>query len=443
MLSMREPYEAAIAIAPAGTPVESLHPSARWDLLLVCLATYIATAVGRVHQLFPVLAPLKPTLVSAVVAVGLLALQQQGSRNVFSVRSATTTCALGFLLWVALSVPGALNEGIAFHLLTDYCLKTIVMFMVIAGAVRSVRDVERLALAYFAATALYGTVVLTRFHLGGGDDWRLGHLYDYDANDFATLIATAMPLGLYFVLGVRRPFQRVVALAGLAILAVCEIRSGSRGGLLALLAVAAFVLLRFTTIPARSRVVGLAVVLAIVFGTASDRYWDQMQTVLNPHEDYNVTSETGRVQIWKRGLGYMADHPVLGVGAGNFPVAEGTISPMARRAEYGAGVRWGAAHNSLVQVGAELGVPGLLLSVGVIVSALVALRRTARAALRAGAPDLAVSGLAQSLMAALVGFMVGGFFLSLGYSDMLFTLVALAVGLHKVASIDRGAQWSW
>lgn len=78
MLSMREPYEAAIAIAPAGTPVESLHPSARWDLLLVCLATYIATAVGRVHQLFPVLAPLKPTLVSAVVAVGLLALQQQG-----------------------------------------------------------------------------------------------------------------------------------------------------------------------------------------------------------------------------------------------------------------------------------------------------------------------------------------------------------------------------
>lgn len=149
------------------------------------------------------------------------------------------------------------------------------------------------------------------------------------------------------------------------------------------------------------------------------------------------------MQIWKRGLGYMADHPVLGVGAGNFPVAEGTISPMARRAEYGAGVRWGAAHNSLVQVGAELGVPGLLLSVGVIVSALVALRRTARAALRAGAPDLAVSGLAQSLMAALVGFMVGGFFLSLGYSDMLFTLVALAVGLHKVASIDRGAQWSW
>ena len=447
---MREAYQAATAFAPAGPTVEFLHPAAhptahptaRWDLLLACVAVYIATAVGRVHQLFPVLAPLKPALVSAVLAVGLLMLQQRGSRNVARVRSATTTCALGFVLWVALSVPGALNQGVAFRFLTD-ALNTIVMFAVIAGAVRSARDVERLALAYFAATAMYGTVVLARFHPGGGDDWRLGRLYNYDANDFATLIATAMPLGLYFVLGVRRPLLRVVAALGLAILAVCEIRSGSRGGFLALLAVVAFVLLRFTTIPARSRVVGLAVVLAIVFGTASDRYWEQMQTVLNPHEDYNVTSETGRVQIWKRGLGYMADHPALGVGAGNFQVAEGTLSPMARRADYGHGVRWGAAHNTFVQVGAELGVPGLLFFVGVIVSARVALRRTARAALRAGAPDIAVSGLAQSLMAALVGFMVGGFFLSLGYSDMLYTLVALAVGLHKIASVDRSTQWSW
>jgi uncharacterized protein involved in exopolysaccharide biosynthesis len=35
--------------------------------------------------------------------------------------------------------------------------------------------------------------------------------------------------------------------------------------------------------------------------------------------------------------------------------------------------------------------------------------------------------------AALIGFAVGGFFLSLAYSDMLYTLAALAVGLGKVA----------
>ena len=430
MPELASPPEARAA-TPA--PVPALR-AGRWDLLLACVAVYIATAVGRVHELFPALLPLKPTLVSAVLAVGLLALQQRGPRNVARLRSATTTCALGLLVWVALSVPGALSQGIAFRYFTDYCIKTIVMFLVIAASVRTFRDVERLALVYCAATVIYTAVVLVRFQLGSGDDWRLGHLYNYDANDFATLIATAMPVGLYFVLANRRPWIRVLALGGLAVLAVGEIRSGSRGGFLALLAVTAFVLLRFTTIPARSRVAGLAVILGVLYFTASDRYWAQMQTVLNPHEDYNATSETGRLNIWKRGLGYVVRNPLLGVGVGNFPVAEGTISPMAGRAEYGAGVRWGAAHNSFVQVGAELGIPGLLFFLGVITTALVSLRRVARTALRAGRAAAGTSRLAQSLMAAIIGFAVGGFFLSLGYSDMLYTLAALAVALWKVGA---------
>jgi len=406
----------------------------RWDLLLACVAIYVATAVGRVQELFPMLAPLRPALVSALLAVGLFLLQQSGARQVTRIRSATTACVLGLLLWAALSVSTALSQGIAFRYVTDYFVKTVVMYVVIAGCVRGVRDVERLVLVYFIATVIYTAVVLTRFQLGSGDDWRLGHLYNYDANDFATLIATALPLGLYFVLADRRLAVRVLAIAGLTILGVGEIRSGSRGGFLALLAVAGFVLFRFTTIPARSRLAGLAAILAVVFVTASDRYWAQMQTVLNPHEDYNATSETGRVRIWERGIGYMERNPLLGVGPGNFPVAEGTISPMAGRAEYGVGVRWGAAHNSFVQIGAELGVPGLLLFVGMLATALAALGRVARNALRVGRSAIGVSRLAQSLMGAVVGFMVGGFFLSLGYSDMLYTLAALAAALCKVAA---------
>src|SRR2546425_8956696 len=98
-----------------------------------------------------------------------------------------------------------------------------------------------------------------------------------------------MPLGLYFVLAQRRPLLRALAVVGLVVLAVGQIRSGSRGGFLALLAVAAFVLLRFTTLPARSRVLGLVVILTVVFGTASDKYWAQMQTIIHPKQDYNST----------------------------------------------------------------------------------------------------------------------------------------------------------
>jgi len=438
---MREPSlvaggALAVPDAPFRDPPPAVpQPKARhWDLLLVCVAVYLATAVGRLHQLFPALQPLKPALVSGALAVGLFLLQQSGMRNVTRLRGATTACVLGLLLWAALSVPGSLAPGLAYNFVTDSFIKTVVMYVVIAGCVRGVRDVERLALVYFAVTVLYGAVVLVRFQLGGGDDWRLGHLYNYDANDFATLIATAMPLGLYFVLADRRLPVRLLAAAGLVVLAVGDIRSGSRGGFLALTAVAGFVLLRFTTIPARSRAAGLAIILAVVFFTASDRYWSQMQTVLNPHEDYNATSETGRLKIWERGMTYMARNPVVGVGVLNFQVAEGTISSMARRQEYGVGVRWGAAHNSFVQIGAELGIPGLLMFVGLIASVFVTLRRVAREAARV-ASQRNVARMAQSLMAAMVGFAVGGFFLSLAYADFLYCLVALAVALHKTTRV--------
>jgi O-antigen ligase len=418
-------------------PPRGVKPAA-WDLLLVCVAVHIANYVGRMPQLFPVLSPLKPALVAMVLAIGLYLLHQSGVRRVGLLRSPTTTCLLGLMLWSVLSVPGALYVGLAFQSWTDFAL-TVVMCLVLAGSVRSVRDVERLVLVYFGVTVLYTGVVLARFPLGGDDpeSWRLGNLYYYDSNDLATLIVSAMPLGLYSVLGQRRRlWVRVLAAVGLVILAVGLTRSGSRGGFLAFLAVVAFILLGFTTIPARSRLVGLVVVLAVVFATASDQYWNQMQTILNPRRDYNVASDEGRLKVWERGVGYMADHPVLGVGVGNFRVAEGTIAPKARLRERGVGVRWQAAHNSFIQVGAELGIPGLLLFIALFASVFTSLRRVARHALGADPPARDVSRLAQTIMAALVGFVVGAFFLSLAYTTMLYVLAGLAVALRKVVGAD-------
>ena len=401
----------------------------------MCLAVYIAAGVGRVHELFPVLAPLKPALLSSVLAIGLLLLQQTGRRRITLLRSRTTTCLLALLLWGALSVPFALTGGVAFQYWMDFA-RAVVMYVVIAASVRSTRDVERLALVYFGITVVYTLIILSRFQLGP-DNWRLGQLYYYDANDLATLIATAMPLGLYFALTYRRLALRLLALLGLLVLVVAMIRSGSRGGFLAFLAVGAFILVGFTTVPARARVVGLVVILAVLSTTASDKYWTQMQTIIHPHEDYNLTDDTGRVKIWERGIGYMLGRPVFGVGMGNFQTAEGTISPLARRGDYGRPVRWGAAHNTFVQIGAELGVPGFLLFIGLIVSLFAALRRLTRRPTHTGPAGKDLSRLAQTLMAALVGFVVGSFFLSLAYDDMLYTLAALAAGLAKVARFEN------
>ena len=169
----------------------------------------------------------------------------------------------------------------------------------------------------------------------------------------------------------------------------------------------------------------------LFLATATDRYWSQMSTILTLDQDYNRTSETGRWHIWSRGIGYMLQHPILGVGANNFPIAEGTISPLAALQQYNIGVRWNAAHNSFVQIGAELGVPGLILFVTAIAAAFSALGQVARLQRALPSRPRGPPQLAQALTGSLIGLAVGGFFLSLAYYEMLYAGLALAVGLRK------------
>src|SRR5205814_10680450 len=132
-----------------------------------------------------------------------------------------------------LSVLFALNTGTSVELVFNNFIKTALMSFVVAGSVRRVEDVERLALVYFAGAVLYSTVVITRFDLGDGGNWRLGHLYYYDANDFATFVVTAIPLGIYFLHTATRMMPRLWAGGGLVVLSLGFVWSGSRGGFIA------------------------------------------------------------------------------------------------------------------------------------------------------------------------------------------------------------------
>jgi hypothetical protein len=69
----------------------------------------------------------------------------------------------------------------------------------------------------------------------------------------------------------------------------------------------------------------------------------------------------------------------------------------------------------------------------------MSLQRVARYGRSLSPPSRHLSRLAQTLMTALVGFTVGAFFLSLAYSDMLYTLAAFAIALTKTARAGDAA----
>jgi len=389
--------------------------------------------VGRIHQLFPVLEVLRPAILTGTIAIVLYFLDRVEARRLNPWLFAPTKYVIALLLWMVLSLSAALVVSASFDLVFNNFAKTVLMFVVVAGTVRGIRDLERLTLVYLIGATVYAGVVLLRFDLGTGDDWRLGRLYYYDANDFATFIVTAMPFGLYFLHAGRRTSGRVLAGVALGVLTLAFVHTGSRGGFVALVAVGAYIVLRYSAIALRRRVWATALIALVVLGAASDQYWGQMSTIMSD-ADYNRNAESGRMQIWRRGMGYMLQHPILGVGPNNFQTAEGTLSPFAQRQQFGVGVRWNAAHNSFVQAGAELGLPGLILFMAVIATAFRSLRRSGRRASAAVLTDGRQPELTQALTATLIGFTVGAFFLSLAYSEMLYTLVALVVGLERVTA---------
>jgi O-antigen ligase len=412
-----------------GQPAVATTADRAWDGLLVCVAIYIFAAVGRVHQLFPALELLRPAILSGGIAILLFAFDRRPERRLAPLFITPTRVLIAFCGWMVLSVPTALVGSTSFDLVVNNFLKTFVMFFVIAGAIRGPRDLERLLWIYFLSATIYAAVTITRFD-GGADGWRLGKLYYYDANDFATFALTAVPFGLYGLVTARTALSRGFAAAGLLLLTLAFLRTGSRGGFVALLIMGGYLLFRFTAVRLRWRMAAAGAIVVVGLAAASAEYWARMSTILSD-DDYNRTDESGRMQIWQRGIGYMLSYPVFGVGPNNFGTAEGTLSPLAKRQQFGVGVRWNAPHNSFVQVAAELGVVGIALFIALFVTAFKALRvagwrrRTPR-----GEPAL----LSQTLTASLLGFAGGAFFLTLAYSEMLYALLAFSVAWHKVAS---------
>lgn len=409
-----------------------------WDALRIALAAAILTSVWRVQDLFPALAPLKLPSLLLLVLLGLMAISpRERFRARIISRQRVMRGLFVILALAAVSIPMSLWAGMSLDFLLKNMLPAIVLAVTAAAAVYTVSDARRVAAIQVFGAALYAIVILTQFEVG--PDGRLGSLVYYDANDLGMLLVCTLPLALFFVWFSRHIGSRLLAAAIIGLYLATIVKTGSRGALLGLIAVALYLLARYTSLHWSHRLATVAGVVLIFVAATGAQYWSTVSTILSPRTDYNWIGNTegGRMAIWGRGLSYMADRPVTGLGLAAFPLAEGTISPLARRQQFSDGVKWSAPHNSFLQIGAELGVLALVIFIATLVGALLLSGRLARDALARGGQNIAVAALARAQGAALVGYAVAGFFLSQAYAPFLFVLLGMIVGL------DIAARLSW
>ena len=409
------------------------------DPYRVILSVIMLLTISRFHSHFPAIARVRPVLVLFVLALtcAVLAPRLVSLKVLFRTWPPQAVAALGIL--ACLSAPFGISFGGAMkYLLTTYASVLLFVFLLFIG-IRTARELYTLVWAFVASMGLLVWQSLAVFHLSvvpGTTIERLSQLYTYDSNDAGCVLIVGLVLTVlsFLAAGKKGKVASAVLLVGIGIALA---RTGSRGAFVGLIGTGCALLLSLKQVSAVKRLGFVAVVVAGLVVAAPPGYWENVGTVLHPTEDYNWDSPEGRREIWRRGIGYMADHPVFGLGISNFERAEGTISDKARRRFAATPVRWTAPHNSFIEVGAELGVPGLILWSSLIVGGIVGMTRLRRRLPQAwlhGDPEERFLYLATiDLPLALVGFAITAFFLSFAYLDLVYVLIAFVAGVYVAA----------
>ncbi len=409
-----------------------------WDALRITLAIAILTAVWRIQDLFPPLAPLKLPTIMPLVLVALLVVSPREQMRAWIVsRQRVMRGIFLIVVFAVASIPLSLWAGMSFEFLVKNVLPAVLLAVVAGAAVYTVSDARRVAAIQVAGAAIYAVVILTQFEVGEGG--RLGSLVYYDANDLGMLLVCTLPLALFFTGFSQHLWARILSAGIIALFLATIVKTGSRGAFVGLVAVVLYLLARYTSLHWSKRLITIAGLLVVFVAATGAQYWSTVSTMLHPSTDYNWIGNTegGRMAIWQRGLGYMANRPVTGLGLNAFPVAEGTISPLARRQQFSEGVKWSSPHNSFLQVGAELGVLALIVFIATIAGALLLAGRLARDASARGGQNRAIAALARAQGALLVGYVVSGFFLSQAYAPFLY------VSLGSIVGLDVATRLRW
>jgi putative inorganic carbon (HCO3(-)) transporter len=417
---------------------------------MVFLVVYMMVAVGRIQEVVPVLAQVRAGLVFGLLALLVWinmpgSLQDKIPLHVKPVKYVLILLALGII-----TVPISVWPSNSLEFVTGSFLKTVLLFLLVFTLCRSLQDVRRIVWGSAVALALLVIAGILNGNLGRPE---VGPLVQdkyvsqtYDPNDIAFVLVMIMPLLLYLFSTSSVWLKPVVI--GLVLISMYGIvQTQSRGGFLALVVVGLLIVWRSTLSRQQKLVIGLGA--ALVFGVlAGTAFWDRISTIWDPQTEYDRTAG-GRTEVWKTGLTLMLTRP-WGVGIDGFVTAEGLT--------HGGKGKWSAPHNTFLQIGADLGIAGLIVFVLMLKHTFMELRGIQQAARpptnkrvvrRHGVPSAreplpsgqpaprpdakALVELAASLQISLVGFAVGGFFLSQAYGPLPYLVVALSLVNARLA----------
>lgn len=240
-----------------------------------------------------------------------------------------------------------------------------------------------------------------------------------DPNFWAQALILALPLALWSMRQGPTRLTRICAAGAGGLIVVGVALTQSRGGAIAMI-IALAVWLWFQGGRWRLAIVVLPmlIILAVVL-TGSTQRFEQLRNINDPSQSAEfkgrLSENIAAFQMWR-------DHPVLGIGANQFPSNYRTYAAkigLDARAERN-------AHNSYLQAAAETGTLGLVAFVGMIVTGLWCGLRARSRLLAMGLTRAA--GCTEALIAGLVGYLCAAVLLHQAFPEYLWAWLGLLAG---------------
>jgi putative inorganic carbon (HCO3(-)) transporter len=332
-----------------------------------------------------------------------------------------TFTLLALLLWMNVTTLFAIFPAAA-HLQWAKVMKIMLMSLVIMMVVRSRRDVHRLIWVLVISLGFYGVKggIFTVLNGGNFRVWGPAGTFIGGNNEIALALIIAIPLMRYVQLSSQNRWLWHAMTATMLLSAMAALGSYSRGALLAIAAMLTLMWLKSSKKLLGGIVLMLLTPLALLF--MPQRWTERMDSIAEYQAD---DSAMGRINAWHMAFNLARDR----FFGGGFEIAEPSVFQM--YAPNPAAVH--AAHSIYFQALGEHGFAGLALYLllGVLTwrSATWIVRHSR------GRPELAwANNLAKMLQASLIGFAVGGAFLSLLYFDVPYYLMAAVVAVRVLVA---------
>ena len=320
-------------------------------------------------------------------------------------------------LWLA-AVFSPIWKGGAVNVMLDFS-KVLPLVIVIYAAARSIGRLRLLLFVQASSCAVIAlTSVLNRHTLLGRLEGALSGIYG-NPNDLALIIDLSLPLCLALALTTRSHWIKLAWAVAMLAMIYAVLLTASRSGAIALLVVAV-VCLWYLGIKSRRYYLVLLIPIAVIAiwfvgGMALlDRFGQTgIDPLTNGHTSAASASALQRKELLFQSLRVTVQHPLLGVGPGNFTVSSGI---------------WAVTHNSYTQISAEGGLPAFILYLLIFSQGLVNLTYIKSYTKAEKETQLFV----VALQASLAAYLVGSFFASMAYQLFPYFLVAYSSSLRQI-----------